>query len=55
MECTLCGGPLSSVDKDGICSRCSEDTEADGHGMRRPLTKTEFEILLSELAESLNE
>ena len=59
MECTLCGKPISSVDEDGICPGCRENT-APAHGIqtrrtKQALTRNEFEALLSELDELVNE
>ena len=59
MECTLCGRPISSLDKDGICSECRENAETanglDSQRIRHSLTSNEFEVLLAELDKLANE
>jgi predicted amidophosphoribosyltransferase len=55
MECIVCRRRLSSLDEDGICPRCSEDTDdsdsVDSRRLRRRLTQREFELLLAKLAD----
>jgi hypothetical protein len=53
MECKVCRRRLSSLDEDGICPKCSEDTDnsdsVGSPGLRRRLTQREFEVLLAKL------
>jgi len=53
MKCVVCGRAQSSLDGDGICPRCGENTEildSIYSPQSTPfLTNREFEALLSEL------
>ncbi len=58
MKCVVCEGAVSSLDGDGICVRCDENTEISGSicspGTRSFLTHREFDALLSELSDLVN-
>ena len=58
MKCVVCERTLSSVDEDGICPRCSENTEIlDSICSPRSgpfLTNREFDALLSDLNDLVN-
>jgi hypothetical protein len=53
MKCIVCGRASSSLDEDGICPRCDQNTKITDRVYRtsrkRSLTQREFEVLLSEI------
>jgi predicted RNA-binding Zn-ribbon protein involved in translation (DUF1610 family) len=59
MKCVVCGRSLPSVNEDGICPWCGENTKiadrVDRKSRKRFLTPSEFEALLFELDKLANE